>query len=62
MPAVPSNKTDEHSLLVVGRGITKDGVEFLVVQNSWGITFGNNGYTRLFLPDDGEFKIYWPED
>ncbi|CAH8390737.1 unnamed protein product [Eruca vesicaria subsp. sativa] len=60
VPRALDDKTHEHALLVVARGVTNDGVEFVVVQNSWGDTFGNKGYCRLFLPADGSFKIFWP--
>ena len=61
MPLALDNVTPEHGLLVLARGITDDGVEFVVAQNSWGTTtFGNQGYCRLFLPADGSFKIFWP--
>ncbi|CAN8238697.1 unnamed protein product [Cochlearia groenlandica] len=60
VPAVPYEKGEEHALLVVARGITNDGVDFFVVQNSWGTSFGNGGYCRLYLPENGMFKIFWP--
>ncbi|CAN6814364.1 unnamed protein product [Brassica oleracea] len=61
VPLALDNVTPEHGLLVLARGITDDGVEFVVAQNSWGTTtFGNQGYCRLFLPADGSFKIFWP--
>lgn len=60
VPLALDGISPEHALLVLARGITDDGVEFVVVQNSWGATFGNQGYCRLFLPVDGSFKIFWP--
>ncbi|KAF2580500.1 hypothetical protein F2Q68_00001532 [Brassica cretica] len=61
VPLALDNVTPEHALLVLARGITDDGVEFVVAQNSWGTTtFGNQGYCRLFLPADGSFRIFWP--
>ncbi|KAL0674112.1 hypothetical protein Bca4012_002093 [Brassica carinata] len=42
VPLALDNVTPEHGLLVLARGITDDGVEFVVAQNSWGTTtFGN---------------------
>ncbi|KAJ0264973.1 Uncharacterized protein HA466_0013540 [Hirschfeldia incana] len=61
---VPGNRDercDEHALLAVAKGRTPDGVDFIVVQNSWGMEYGNNGYCRIFLPDTRDYDIFWPE-
>ncbi|KAL0844430.1 hypothetical protein Bca101_017676 [Brassica carinata] len=53
------DKTQEHALHVLTRGVTDDGVDFVVVHNSWGVTFDmNKGYCRFFLPIDGASKYY----
>lgn len=60
MPAIGDEQLEEHALLVVAKGITRDGFPFLVTQNSWGMDYGNGGYCRISLPDDGRFSIFWP--
>ncbi|KAF8048114.1 hypothetical protein N665_2673s0005 [Sinapis alba] len=61
---VPGNRDErceEHALLAVAKGRTLDGVDFIVVQNSWGMEYGNNGYCRIFLPNTRDYDIFWPE-
>ncbi|XP_010424632.1 PREDICTED: uncharacterized protein LOC104709768 [Camelina sativa] len=60
VPANASGIMEEHAFLVLAEGVTRSGLQFLVVQNSWGTSFANNGYFRITLPDDGKFKIFWP--
>merc|ERR1711907_722231 len=51
------NKLD-HGVLLVGYG-TENGTDYWKVKNSWGPTFGENGYIRLErgLSQDGECGI-----
>ena len=41
------NKVD-HSVLAVGYGI-EDNQEFVIIKNSWGPYWGENGYARISL-------------
>lgn len=51
---------EEHDLLSVAKGRTPGGVDFIVVKNSWGKEYGNNGYYRISLPDTRDYDIFWP--
>ncbi|KAL0887054.1 hypothetical protein Bca101_011037 [Brassica carinata] len=51
VPGKRDERCEDHALLAVAKGRTQDGVDFIVVQNSWGMEYGNNGYCRIFLPD-----------
>ena len=42
----------DHSILAVGYGI-EDGTNFIIVKNSWGPEWGENGYIRMELTEHG---------
>jgi len=52
------NRVD-HAVLVVGYGVTENGIAYWLVKNSWGARWGEAGYLRIQrgVPKEGECGI-----
>ena len=42
-----SRKRNNHAVLVVGYGKDTDGPDYWLAKNSWGTTWGDNGYLKI---------------
>lgn len=47
----------DHAILAVGYGTTHEGVEYFIVKNSWGTSWGEEGYLRIGTKSESEYGI-----
>ncbi|THG05228.1 hypothetical protein TEA_013673 [Camellia sinensis var. sinensis] len=45
--AGPCGTQLDHAVTIIGYGATTDGINYWLVKNSWGSTWGENGYMRI---------------
>jgi len=43
----------DHAITAVGYG-TENGKDFVIIRNSWGADWGEEGYIRIAITKDGE--------
>lgn len=43
----------DHAVNMVGWGVSDAGKEYWIVRNSWGTTWGENGYIRIAIKESG---------
>ena len=41
------NGSLNHGLIIVGYGVSDEGVEYYICKNSWGTDWGEDGYVRM---------------
>ena len=50
---VGGKKIGYHAIKIIGYGRTEDGTEYYICQNSWGETWGENGFFRIKRDEGG---------
>ena len=48
-PGPRAAQTDRHAVNLVGWGVSPTGIQYWIVQNSWGPAWGENGYFKLAM-------------
>lgn len=48
-----------HGMTGVGFGV-ENGVEYVIVKNSWGLSWGENGYVKINISNNTCQILYWP--
>jgi len=59
VPGCPTHRNMNHALVIVGYG-TENGIDYWKVKNSWGESWGDNGYLKIKRNDNMCGIATWP--
>ena len=49
---------DNHAVILVGAGTTEDGIDYWLVRNSWGTSWGDKGYIKVKIDDSNSKSCF----
>ena len=50
--------SDNHAVVLAGHGIDTTNGEYWIVRNSWGTTWGENGYIRVKINESNKYSCF----
>ena len=43
----PDTNSINHAVVAIGWGTSDDGIDYWIIRNSWGSSWGDNGYIKI---------------